>query len=318
VKRRLAHALDRRFESLHHRVEALDRRFESLHHRVEALAGDVARVESELGATHDLLGATRELLVAVEARLAGELSPALRILAGRDAESRRQLADARANADYKLAWDEPEPLVTVILPTFGRPDLLRSRALPAVLGQTHARLEVIVIGDGPDPDAEAIVGEAGDERVRWTSTSQRYVYPDEHRHWLAASTLARNEGYRDARGRWLFDVDDDDSLPPDAIASLLAAAKLSRAEVVQGIILSHAPDGSTTPIAAMLPNELPLIGAGALVHGHLRFFEREHVASALGVPGDRFRGERMLRAGVRIELVDQITYDYYPSSLWGS
>lgn len=290
-------------------ARALDRRLETLHHRVEALADDVARVKSELGATH-------ELLVAVEARLASELSPALRILAGRDAESRRQLADARANPDYKLAWDEPEPLVTVILPTFGRPDLLRSRALPAVLGQTHARLEVIVIGDGPDPDAEAIVGEAGDERVRWTSTSQRYVYPDEYRHWLAASTLARNEGYRHARGGWLFDVDDDDSLPPDAIASLLAAARESRAEVVQGIILSHAPGGSTTPIAAMLPNELPLIGAGALVHAHLRFFEREHVASALGVPGDRFRGERMLRAGVRIELLDRVTYDYFPSSLW--
>jgi hypothetical protein len=58
------------------------------------------------------------------------------------------------------------------------------------------------------------------------------------------------------------------------------------------------------------------VSRGALVHSHLRFFERDHVASALGIAGDRFRGERMLRAGVRIELVDQVTYDYYPSSLW--
>ena len=50
----------------------------------------------------------------------------------------------------------------------------------------------------------------------------------------------------------------------------------------------------------------------------LRFFGREHVASAFGVPGDWFRGERMVRAGVRIGLVDWVTYDYYPSSLWGS
>jgi len=42
---------------------------------------------------------------------------------------------------------------------------------------------------------------------------------------------------------------------------------------------------------------------------------REHVASALAEPGDWFRGERMLRAGVRIELLDRVTYDYYPSSL---
>jgi hypothetical protein len=281
IRRRLAHALDRRFESLHHRVEAL--------------AGSVERLHEELRRTNE--------------RLDAELYPTLRILAGRDAENRRQLAEARADPEYGLAWEEPEPLVTVILPTLGRPELLRTRALPAVLGQTHQRLEVLVIGDGENAGADA-----GDERVRWTSTSQRYVYPDEHRHWLAASTLTRNEGYRLARGRWLFDMDDDDSLPADAIASLLEAARSSRAEAVQGVVLQQAPDGSTERIEGVLPDRLPL--KGALVHSHLRFFEREHVASALGIPGDWFRGERMLRAGVRIELVDRVTYDYYPSSLW--
>ena len=63
----------------------------------------------------------------------------------------------------------------------------------------------------------------------------------------------------------------------------------------------------------MLPDQLPL--KGAVVHAHLRFFEREHVASALTEPGDWFRGERLLRAGVRIELLDRVVYDYYPSSL---
>ena len=79
------------------------------------------------------------------------------------------------------------------------------------------------------------------------------------------------------------------------------------------MILSHAADGSTTEIRGVLPHQLPL--KGALVHAHLRFFEREHVASALAEPGDWFRGERMLRAGVRIELLERVTYDYYPSSL---
>lgn len=293
----------------HRLARALDRRFESLHHRVERLAGDVGRLETELRGVRELVARTAE-------RLDAELYPTLRLLAGRDAENRRLLAEARAADGYELAWTEPEPLVTMILPTHGRPELLRSRSLPAVLGQSHARLEVLVIGDGPNAEAEQVVREAGDERVRWAQTSQRYVYPDERRHWLAASTLARNEAYRLARGRWLFDLDDDDSLPPDAIASLLEAARTSRAEAMQGVIASHAPDGTTTPIAMGLPNELPLLGAGALVHAHLRFFEREHIASALGVPGDRFRSERMLRAGVRIELLDRVTYDYYPSMLW--
>ena len=285
IGRRLAHALDRRFESLHHRVEQL--------------ADDVERLHE------DVSGVAR--------RLDEQLMPTLRLLAGRDAENRKLLADARSDPSYELAYEEPEALVTVILPTHGRPEFLRSRSLPAVLAQTYSKLEVLVIGDGPDPAAEEVVRELGDERVRWTNTSQRYVYPEPHRHWLAASTLTRNEGYRLASGRWLFDFDDDDSLPPDAIELLLDAALKRRAEAVQGVIIGHEDDGSTSEIRGVLPHQLPL--KGALVHGHLRFFEREHVASALAEPGDWFRGERMLRAGVRIELLERVTYDYYPSSL---
>ena len=291
MRRRLAHALDRRFQALHHRLEG-----------VAELRGEVAALRAELAA--------------LAQRLDAELLPVLRLLAGRDAENRRLLATARADRDYELAFSEAEPLVTIVLPTFKRAELLRTRSLPAALAQTHERVEVLVIGDGPDPEAEAIVREAGDERLRWTNLPQRYVYPDADRHWLAVSTLTRNEGYRLATGRWLFDFDDDDSLPPNAVALLLETARERRAEAVQGVLRERHPDGSTRDEIAVLPDRLPL--KGALVHSHLRFFERDHVASALGIAGDWFRGERMLRAGVRIELVDQITYDYYPSSLWAS
>jgi hypothetical protein len=296
IRRRLANALDRRFESLHHRFESDAAR---LLEDLSAVAKDVARLD--------------EAVAALARRVDEQLMPTLRVLAGRDAENRRLLADARADPDYGAAYEEPEPLVTVILPTLGRPELLRSRALPAVLDQTYRKLEVLVVGDGPDPEGEQVVGALDDDRLRWTHTSQRYVYSEAHRHWLAASTLTRNEGYRLAKGRWLFDFDDDDSLPADAIEALLEAARERRAEAVQGVIHGREPDGSTTEIVGVLPDRLPL--KGALVHAHLRFFEREHVASALAEPGDWFRGERMLRAGVRIELLDRVTYEYYPSTL---
>ena len=291
MRRRLAHALDRRFQALHHRLEG-----------VAELRGEVAALRAELAA--------------LAQRLDAELLPVLRLLAGRDAENRRLLATARADRDYELAFSEAEPLVTIVLPTFKRAELLRTRSLPAALAQTHERVEVLVIGDGPDPEAEAIVREAGDERLRWTNLPQRYVYPDADRHWLAVSTLTRNEGYRLASGRWLFDFDDDDSLPPNAVALLLETARERRAEAVQGVLRERHPDGSTRDEIAVLPDRLPL--KCALVHSHLRFFERGGDVVALGIAGDWFRGERMLRAGVRIELVDQITYDYYPSSLWAS
>lgn len=251
---------------------------------------------------------------ALAARLDDEISPALRIMAGGDAENRRLLNAARLDPEYKLAFEEAEPLVTVVLPTYERAELLRSRSLPAVLGQTHQRLEVLVIADAHDAEVEAAVSETGDPRVRYVSLTQRYVYPDPHRHWLAASTLARNEGYRLASGRWLFDFDDDDSLPDDAISKLLEAARERRLEAVQGTIRFRLPGGATDDLVTAPPRQLPL--KGAVVHSHLRFFTREHIASAFAIPGDWFRGERMVRAGVRIELIPHATYDYFPSQLW--
>ena len=79
IRRRLADALDRRFESLHHRVEAVAR-------DVEQLAADVAGLQ--------------EGLTGIGRRLDEQLLPALSVVAGRDAESRRLLAEARADPAY--------------------------------------------------------------------------------------------------------------------------------------------------------------------------------------------------------------------------
>lgn len=298
ARRRLAHVLDRRFYALHHRVEGLAT-------RVEELARTAAERDEEL----------LRVVGAVTSRLDDEIVPAMRIMAGNDAVSRRLLDVARRDPEYELAFEEPEPLVTVIVPTYRRPELLRSRSLPSVLAQTHIGLQVLVIGDGTDAATEAVVRATNDSRVTFVNLTQRYIYPDQSRHRFAAATLTRNEGYRLARGRWLFDVDDDDAVPPDAVERLLVDARERRLEVVQGVMRRHAPDGRTWETVST-PHHLSL--SGALVHAHLRFFQREHVASAFGVGGDVFRGERMIRAGVRIGLLDRVTYDYYPSSLWQS
>jgi hypothetical protein len=296
LRRRLAHALDRRFAAVHARLDELAGRLEAV------TAAQASRDEE-----------TQRLLAAVSARLDNELLPALRFMAADDAGTRRRLDAAREATDYERAYEEPDPLVSVIIPTYGRSELLIERALPAVLTQTHERIEVLVIGDSAGPETAGAMRQLDDPRVEYVNLTQRYEYPDPDRHWLAATTLARNEAYRRARGRWLFDADDDDSVPKDAIERLLAHAREERLEAVQGRIREHLPDGGSRPIVPTV-RQLPL--KGAVVHAHLRFFDREHVASAFGVPGDWFRGERMVRAGVRIGFVDWVSYDYYPSSLW--
>jgi len=299
LRRRLAHALDRRFAAVHVRLDDLTGRLE----RIEAAASAESERDEE----------RRRIVMSLSDQIADELAPALRLMAADDAGARRRLDAARLFPDYELAFEDAEPLVSVIIPTYGRGELLRDRTLPSVLAQTHERIEVLVIGDAAGPETAAVLDRFDDPRIEYVNLTQRYEYPDEHRHWLAATTLARNEGYRRAHGRWLFDTDDDDRVPTDAIERLLTHAREQRLEAVQGTIREQLPDGGSRPI---VPTVMQLPLKGAVVHAHLRFFDREHVASAFGVPGDWFRGERMVRAGVRIGFVDWVTYDYYPSSLW--
>ena len=284
----------------------------SLREPIDLLVQVVHRVEQRLDAIEADLGA----LGAELQRRHDGVMPVLEALAHADAAHRRALAEARAATDYERAFTDPEPLVTVTIPTRDRTALLVERALPSVLCQTHRNLEVIVVGDMAGEQVGAAVAALGDERVRFVDLGHRLVHPDPERHWLAAATLPRNEGYRLARGLWTLDFDDDDALRPDAVARLLEHARRTRAEVVHGDFEQHAPGGSGEVLGSDPPERGRFSLAAALVHAGLVRFEREPIAAALGVPGDWFRVERMLRAGVRFAHLDGVVFDYYPTSLW--
>ena len=285
-RRLAAEALDRRFGRLNARLDAVDGRFDHIDDRLDRQTAQLERVAA-----------------------------VLRSLAADDPGHRRRLHALRAEPDYAAAWDEADPLVTVAIPTLDRPQLLLERALPSALEQTHEHLEVLVIGDAAGPDVAAAVEAVHDPRVRFANLTHRYERPDGER-WLTAATLTRNEGYRVARGRWLVDLDDDDALRPDAIAKLLEHARAQQLEVVYGRVREHLPDGATREIGSSPPALGDFSWHGAIAHAGLRFFEREHVAADLGLPGDWFRAERMLRAGVRFGRLDEVTGDYYPARAW--
>lgn len=207
--------------------------------------------------------------------------------------------------------------MTISIPTRSRPRLLVERSLASVLAQTHEHLEVIVVGDAAGPEIAAAVAGVGDPRVHFVNLTHQFVR-DDGEHWLTAATLTRNEAYRLARGRWLLDLDDDDALRPGAVADLLAHARAERLEVAYGALEAHHPDGTTKLLGGFPPVFGEFGWQGAVVHAGLRFFERELVASDLGWPGDWFRALRMLRTGVRIGHLEQVTCDYYPSLSWGA
>jgi glycosyltransferase involved in cell wall biosynthesis len=104
------------------------------------------------------------------------------------------------------------PLVSVVVPTFGRPTLLL-RALTSVFGQTYETLEVIVVVDGPDEATIAALKNVRDARLRVLVNSRS----------LAAAG-ARNIGVDNAKGAWIAFLDDDDEWLPDKLEKQVQCA----------------------------------------------------------------------------------------------
>jgi Glycosyl transferase family 2 len=298
-------------------------------------AQGVARIERQLDALEARLvenhatssAELRELqhrLADAEARslvihdlLSNDVREALRAMASDDVANRRRLWEARGDPEYNLPFTERRPLVSVAIPTHDRIELLTARSLPSILNQSHENLDVIVVGDDAPPEVEEAVLAIGDPRVTYRNLTQRLPLPgDPLRRWYVQSVMARNEGFRVARGLWDLSFDDDDYLHPDAIERLLAYARDLQVEVAYGRFRPVMRDGVRPEVGVFPPTYGEFGWQGALRHRCLRFFERELVAAAFNTPNDVFCFEAMLRAGVRFAMLPEVIWDYHPAREW--
>lgn len=106
-------------------------------------------------------------------------------------------------------------LVSVVIPTHGRPDHV-GRAVGSALEQTLADIEVIVVLDGPDLASSAALEAIPDPRVRVLTLPTQ-----------AGASAARNAGVAAATGSWVAFLDDDDIWMPTKLERQLAAIDAS-------------------------------------------------------------------------------------------
>jgi len=99
--------------------------------------------------------------------------------------------------------------LSVFVLTRGRTELLRA-CVASILADLPEQAELIVVVNGRDPQAEALLGSLGDSRLRWT------VCAAEPR------ALCRNRGFRMARGEILYFLDDDVRVPRGLFQQVLA------------------------------------------------------------------------------------------------
>ncbi len=124
------------------------------------------------------------------------------------------------------------PAVSVIVPTFQRPDLL-PRAIDSVLAQSFADFELIICDDEDPPGESRLIAQryaAADPRIR--------VAPNAGPRGQVGNF---NHGLRLARAPWIKPLHDDDALDPRCLERLLDAASLAggRAAVVRCLAARH-------------------------------------------------------------------------------
>ncbi len=123
------------------------------------------------------------------------------------------------------------PLVSIIIPTYNRPNMLE-RAIDSALAQTYEHIEIIVVDDnepGTDArkDTELVMGKyEGLENIKYIKHAKNLN-----------GSAARNTGIKNSSGKYIAFLDDDDEFLPEKIR--LQVQRLESLDETWGICYTH-------------------------------------------------------------------------------
>ena len=243
--------------------------------------------------------------------------------------NRKQYKYGHSPQEWECGWNHGSPLVSVLIPTHNRAELLLTRALPSVLAQTYTNLEIIVAIHGDaKPTRSAIfqhvvkggkrvcwlndktgrvtvmdaAGKTVEDRIVLLEVPRRRTYPPTaENHWLAGPVAPLNAALEAAQGAWIARIDDDDIWTPDHIERLLRAAQAHDWEFVSsayerergGVRETVDHDGGNPPIGGTQT---------WLWRSYLRFmcWNPDCWRKTWNRPNDLDLADRFRKAGVRI------------------
>lgn len=122
------------------------------------------------------------------------------------------------------------PLVSIVIPVY-KVERFLSECVDSVLAQTYQNLEIILVDDGSPDGCPALCDAyaAEDTRIR--------VIHQEN----GGLSRARNTGFAAAQGRYVYFLDSDDYLIPEAIETLVQRAEETQSDLVffEAILVSE-------------------------------------------------------------------------------
>lgn len=119
-----------------------------------------------------------------------------------------------------------EPLVSVIIRTCGRPDILK-RALESVRSQTYGNIEVILVEDGENV-SEPFLKDFPELDIHYYAMGKR-----------CGRTVVGNKGLELSNGKYLNFLDDDDIFLPSHISTLVSFLEENKMRAAYAVAEEH-------------------------------------------------------------------------------
>ena len=130
---------------------------------------------------------------------------------------------------------------SIVIPVYNVAEYLRS-CVESVLANDCTDCEIILVDDG---STDGVCPGLCDEISAEHPDLIRAIHQENR-----GLGGARNTGLEAARGEYLFFVDSDDTIVPDALAKLSAAIDVSHADIVSFNLFSDDGEGNLTPMTA--------------------------------------------------------------------
>lgn len=195
--------------------------------------------------------------------------------------------------------------VTVLIPTVNRYPYLRT-LLAQLRGQSHPPFEIIIVDQTPLKDRDLKLAEG------FPNLPIRLLYMDR-----AGQCSSRNLGIQQAQGSFIYFIDDDDEIPPDAIAAHLQALASLQVNISNGV--AHEVGAGDLPahfrfmrISDVFPTNNTMIRKNSLHKSGL--FDR---AYDHGQRADHDLGMRLYLSGEMMVLVPWIDVLHHHAPLGG-
>lgn len=224
----------------------------------------------------------------------------------------QKLGQARREFAASYASKGDCPLISIVIPTYNRAQILVDRPLRSILAQTYENFEVLVIGDGCTDNTAEMVASLNDPRIRYINLQERGKYPDNARHrWYVAGTFPVNKGNEVSQGLWVAHLDDDEIFTPDHLEKLLRFAESGDYEFVYSKVRQEQQPGVWIEVG-----NAPLIKYFYMNHcGHsttlwrryLNAFDYDLHSWRINMPGDQNRWSRIQLSDVRIGYLPEVT-----------